>query len=149
MICITKCYKIFLITSDSKYVFLAIFYIFHLINLKIVHNNLYTLNIIYIVYGWGLHFGFRLGPLKSQERPWPTAAKATLAATVAHALARRTTTARVGAAPVAVGKTGGMPAAMEAQEGAAGRLEGEEGHAVALEEEGGTPAMVVAAAARL
>jgi hypothetical protein len=28
----------------------AIFYICHLINLKIVHNNLYTLNIIYIVW---------------------------------------------------------------------------------------------------
>jgi hypothetical protein len=56
-------------TSDNKYVFLAIFYICHLINLKIVHNNLYMLNIIYIMYGWGLHFGFCLGPLKSQERP--------------------------------------------------------------------------------
>jgi hypothetical protein len=45
------------------------FYICHLINLKIVHYNLYTLNIIYIVCGWGLHFGFHTGPLKSQERP--------------------------------------------------------------------------------
>jgi hypothetical protein len=47
--------------------FLAIFYICHLINLKIVHNNLYTLNIIYIVCGWSLHFEFRPRPLKSQE----------------------------------------------------------------------------------
>ena len=36
-----------------------------------MHNNLYTLNIIYIVCGWGLHFGFRTMPLKSQERPCP------------------------------------------------------------------------------
>jgi hypothetical protein len=35
-----------------------------------MHNNLYTLNIIYIVCGWGLHFRFRTRPLKSQERPW-------------------------------------------------------------------------------
>jgi hypothetical protein len=38
-------------TLNNKYVFLAIFYICHLINLKIVHNNLYRLNIIYIVCG--------------------------------------------------------------------------------------------------
>jgi hypothetical protein len=54
-------------TSDNKYVFLAIFYICYLINFKIVHDNLYMLNIIYIVCGWSLHFEFRPGPLKSQK----------------------------------------------------------------------------------
>jgi hypothetical protein len=58
------------ISDDLYHKMLEDIYICHLINLKIVHYNLYTLNIIYIVCGWGLHFGFRTGPLKSQERPW-------------------------------------------------------------------------------
>jgi hypothetical protein len=33
--------------SDNKYVFLAIFYICYLINIKTVHNNFYTSNIRY------------------------------------------------------------------------------------------------------
>jgi hypothetical protein len=33
-LCITKCYKIFLMILDNKYVFLAMFYICYLINIK-------------------------------------------------------------------------------------------------------------------
>jgi hypothetical protein len=57
-------------------VFLAIFYICYLINIKKMHNNFYTSNIRYCMYNYiylcvdGTTISnFALGPLKSQE--WP------------------------------------------------------------------------------